>query len=198
MTIGKNMSLRTQGVSRIGRYLMVVVYMTRGSSLGTGTLADRAFCQFSELQLFDADGGRFSLPQGTRSYTCSSDGVNYEESTSGGEGLVMAFDGSVYTKFCALSFSSELQQITPISESLPLSVFLDFGDEVDLGVYKTLKLYSANDVPGRDPLSFALYVSSDHPYQGGKLVEMYRKTMTASEFTTNRRSLALTDRLWGE
>lgn len=117
------------------RYLRMTITAIRGSG---------STVQLSEIKLEDSDNGLdFTWPV-TTTVTSSIQAVSNEPAQN-------LIDGSTSTKFCSTAFSS----------GATLTIDLGEGNHVDLGLYNTWQWYTANDEPGRDPISFSLDVSND-------------------------------------
>ena len=95
-------------------------------------------CQISEFELL-LNGEKVAYPAGTSASTSSS---TY---TPHGEDPPQAIDGDVGTKFY-----NGISPVAPLVITLPDAVFFD-----------AYRWYTANDVPGRDPLSWKVEASMD-------------------------------------
>ena len=95
-------------------------------------------CQISEFELM-LNGEKVSYPAGTSASTTSTSFNNWNE------GPANAIDGSVNTKFY-----NGISPVAPLLITMPNDVLFD-----------AYRWYTANDMPGRDPLSWRVETSLD-------------------------------------
>lgn len=140
------------------RYIRFVVDAIRTSST--------AITQLSRFEFLDVNNNVYSYPSGT---TVSTTFTNYASN----EAPVMIIDGNVNTKFCALWTAGGYLQID-----------LGSANCIDVSKYSRFRWYTANDVEGRDPVSFKVLFSTD----GTNFIEGV--TVTNASITTARKTLA--------
>lgn len=108
--------------------------------------------QLSEIKMLDNGGGVYAWPEGTTCYNTTS----HSNSGTFGTGQTpdKLIDGNTSTKMCAINLGS--------TNYFGFDIYIDIGECV-FDAHKWCKWcwYTADDNPGRDPVTFSLYLSTD-------------------------------------
>lgn len=117
------------------RYIRFIINAIRNSGFSV--------TQFSELEFIDANDNVYSYPAGaTASGNLTSPSGYFPNNV---------IDGDLNTKFF----------ISDWSAGGYLEIDLGVAERIDLGRYSRFRWYTANDVDGRDPISFEVRFSND-------------------------------------